>query len=162
MTRWPRPEYHVRMRFDVPLEFAYRWCTDYRGDDATHSKERFDRRVLRRTRREVVMEDLWSEGRGWGWRRSVVTLAPPNRWHADSYGSFRDASIDYALTRGAPDRTRFDLSMRRRPSAAFPHQPSRAALEGELREMWTNYGRAMLRDYRRAVRGATSPGRRGR
>jgi hypothetical protein len=150
MAKWPPPVYHVELDFDAPRDFAFRWCTDYRGDDATASKERFERRVLHRSRRRVVFEDLGWTPRGWIWRHSDVTLRPPGRWHAETYGSFRTGRVDYALTPLPGDRCRFSLTFHRRPFPVHPEQPSKRALERELVRMWTNYGRALARDYRAA------------
>jgi hypothetical protein len=148
MTRYPPPAYHIEMEFDAPREFAFRWCTDYRADDATKSKERFERRVLRRTGRQVVFEDMGWTPAGWIWRHTVVTLRPPGRWHADSYGSFRTGEVDYALTPLPDGRCHFSLTFRRRPTPVHPDQPTKRGLERELTQMWTNYGRALARDYR--------------
>jgi hypothetical protein len=156
MAPWPPPVYRIELEFDVPRDFAFRWATDYRGDDATRSKERFERRILKRGRRRIEFEDTGWTPQGWIWRRSHVTLRPPGRWHADTYGSFRDGAIDYAVDPLPGDRCRFSLTFRRRPSVVHPDQPKKAELEAELVRMWTNYGRAMARDYR-----ASRPGRRG-
>lgn len=152
MPRWPPPTYRFRTEFDVPASFAFRWCTDYRSDDSRRSKENFERRVLERSRSAIVFEDLWPEGRGWGWRHTRITLRPPGRWHADSFGSAREASIDYRVEELPGGRTQFDLVMRRRPSPVRPTQPTRAELDRELRAMWTHYGRAMARDFRASRR----------
>ncbi len=136
----------------MPVPFAFRWCTDYRVDDSRRSREHFQRHILEKTRSKVVYEDLWSEGKAWGWRRQVVRLEPPNHWHADSYGNVRHADVDYRLTELPGGRSRFDLVMKRRPSPAYPRQPSRAAWTADLQHMWTNYHRAMVRDYRAAQR----------
>jgi hypothetical protein len=148
MARWPPPIYRFRMEFDVPVAFAFRWCTDYRPDDSRRSREHFERHILRKTRRTVVYEDLWREGRGWGWRHQLVTLDPPNHWHADSYGNIRHADVDYRLSELPGGRSRMDIVFRRRPSPVYPKQPSQAAWHADLEHMWTNYHRAMVRDFR--------------
>jgi hypothetical protein len=152
MARWPPPVYRIQTEFDVPFEFAYRWCTDFQPDDSRRSKESYERRILERTARRVLYEDLWEEGKGWGWRRNVVTLMPPDHWHADSYGTFRTGSIDYRLGALPGDRCSFELVMRRRPSEAFPKQPAKGPFEADLRKMWRNFGRAMAQEYRAAQR----------
>jgi hypothetical protein len=161
VTRWPAPEYRIEMEFDVPRDFAFAWCTDYRPDDARRAGDRYERRIVERAPNRVVVEDLWWQREGWGWRRSHIALSPPGHWRADSYGSFRDARIDYRLTPLPGDRTRFVLTMRRRPSGGHPTQPTKKALESELVFMWTRFGRAMAKDYR-AARGAGPPRRRRR
>lgn len=157
MPRWPPPRYHLRMEWDVPLRFAFRWCTDYRSDDAKRSKETYQRRLVMRSRSRVIYEDVWPLSRGWGWRRSDVTLAPPDRWHADSLGSIRDGSIDYRLTELPGGRTQFDLYMRRRPTPIHPEQPTLAEWREDVHGMWTNFAREMVRDYRRPRRRTPAP-----
>ena len=139
------------MLFRVPLPFAYRWCTDYRPEDGRLSGEGFERRVLRRSRRRVVLEDLWWEADGWRWRRNEVTLSPPDRWSTDSPGNVRVAHLDYRLTPVTERSCFLDLVMRRRPGARDPRQPSKQELERELETLWGHYRRAMEREYRHSV-----------
>lgn len=160
MPPWPSPVYRFAVEFDVPLSFAFRWCTDYRPDDARLHGERYDRRILRRSSASVLYEDLWWEPDGWRWRRNVVALHPPNFWHCDSFGSVRDASLDYRLTALPGDRCRLTLIMRRRPSSSRPQQPSARAMEEDLRGMWNGYARAMLQDFRARRSPARAPRRR--
>jgi hypothetical protein len=150
VSAWPPPVYRIEIDFGVPLAFAYRWCTDYRPDDARLTGDRFERRIVRRTRREVVYEDLWWEPDGWRWRRNVVALHPPAFWHAESVGNVRHASLDYRLTELPGGRCRLELVMRRRPVSYRPEQPSRRVLEAELRQMWASYARLMRLEYLRS------------
>lgn len=151
MPRWPPPRYRIRVEFAAPLPFVFRWCTDYGPEDGALAGETYERRVLRRGHREILFEDLWWEKDGWRWRRTRVTLLPPDRWHADSTGNVRDARIGYRLTELPGRRTRLDLEMRRRPTSLHPKQPSRSVLEAELRELWAHYARALNRDFRRSA-----------
>lgn len=156
---WPAPEYRLTVTLEAPLPFAFAWCTDYRADDATRAGERYERRILQRSRNRILYEDLWSQKDGWVWRRYDVRTRPPDRWHADSWGNQRDASLDYLLTPLSEDRTRLDLVMHRRPASGRSYQPSKRALEAELKVLWSNYARALARDYRAA--GARVRARRG-
>ena len=148
MVRWPAPVYRIQVDLSAPLSFVYRWCTDYRSDDGRRAGEVYDRRILSRSPRRVVYEDLWWRPDGWRWRRYAVTLRPPDRWHADSIGNVRDACIDYRLVPRGPDRTRLYLRLRRRPGPRAPHQPSRRSGERDLRGLWRNLSRALAADYR--------------
>lgn len=150
MPRWPAPEYRSRTEFRAPVPFVFRWCTDYRPGDDRLAGETYERRVISRTARRVVYEDLWWGHDGWRWRRNEVSLHPPNRWHARSIGNIRDADLDYRLTALPGERTRLDLRMRRRPGVRQPRQPAKRELEAELRRLWENYRRALESDYRKA------------
>ncbi|HTT14256.1 MAG TPA: hypothetical protein VMG81_00515 [Thermoplasmata archaeon] len=157
MARWPPPEYRITADFDAPLAFVFDWCTDYRTDDAARAGEHYDRRILQRTAREVLYEDLWWEPDGWRWRRTRVALRPPDQWLAESRGNYRDARIEYRLTELPRGRTRLALRMRRRPVPDHPGQPARGPFERGLRTLWRHYRTALEADYARAVR---SPARR--
>lgn len=149
-TPWPKPVYEVRATFDAPLEFVYRWCTDYTPQDARLEGEDYERRILRRARSEVVYEDLEESKQGWFWARHVVRLMPPNRWHSDSVGSHRATSLDYRLSRLPGKRTQLILRARRRPYGIGGKNPSKSEWERSVAAAWKKFGRAIERDYKRA------------
>jgi hypothetical protein len=147
---WPGPTYRVTATFGAPLEFVYRWCTDYTADDARHEGEQYERRILRRNSRQVVYEDLESSQDGWFWSRHVVQLTPPDRWHSDSVGSHRAYSLDYRLRRLPGDRTELTLTARRRPYGIGGKNPGKAKWERSVATSWKHFGRALERDYRKS------------
>ncbi|MGI0133101.1 MAG: hypothetical protein ACREDK_08480 [Thermoplasmata archaeon] len=159
MKRWPSPAYAVAIDFRVPIAFAYAWCTDYRPYDGRLLGTPYERWVLRRDARSVVFEDLGKAVDHWWWRRTTVALQPPDRWTADSIGNVREARLEYRLTPLSEERTRFALTMHRRPTGVHPRQPPKKELESELRQMWSRYGKAMERDYRRSRPPRSSTGR---
>ncbi len=146
----PERVYRFTIDLAAPIEFVFRWATDYRANDASRSHQGFERRVLERDQSRVVFEDLERQPGGWVWRRSAVVLRPPDRWHSHSQGSHRFAEVDYRLARLGPERTRLTITMHRRATAAHPKHPTAAAFEADLRHAWTGYGRALARDYRAA------------
>lgn len=153
MPKASRPSvYEVRTTFRAPLPFVFRWCTDYRPDDPAREKEDFQRRILSRTARRVVYEDLSEMPDGWSWSRMTVTLRPPNRWHADAAGNRRTWSLDYVLGELADGRTSFHMRGERRATPLGPPNPPRSALEPELLRSWRNFARALERDYRASRR----------
>src|SRR3990172_4328579 len=99
------PEYRILVTFRVPLDFAFAWCTDYTPQDASLEGEAYERKIVERTRRRLLFQDLEESASGWIWGRDVVTLLPPNRWHMDGVGNRRDVTADYVLTR-LPDTRR--------------------------------------------------------
>jgi hypothetical protein len=147
---WPRPTYQVRAEFRAPLEFVYRWCTDYTATDARYEGEGYQRRILQRSRRTVVYEDLDEIQRGWYWSRHVVRLMPPDRWHSDSVGSHREIALDYRLSRLPGGRTRLVLTGRRRPYGVGGKNPPKAEWERSVGEAWVKFGRALERDFRKS------------
>jgi len=158
MTRtWPRPTYTVTAEFRAPLEFVYRWCTDYTPEDASYESEAYRRRILERSSRRVVYEDLEETKEGWLWARHVVRLMPPARWHSDSVGSHREISLDYRLTRLPGGRTRLTLTAHRSPSGVGRKNPAKTAWERSVAQTWKRFGRFLERDFRRA--GGAKPAR---
>lgn len=152
MAKWPPPEYRVDVEFHAPLDYVYRWCTDYRADDGRRAREPFVRKVLRRTRDSVTLQDLWTGPGGWFLNQTRTTLHPPNRWHIDSFGTQRVLTIEYTLLSLPRGRTRLEMRIRRRPTELYPGQPSRRQYEGSLGRMWRNYARALERDFLRTRR----------
>lgn len=148
-TKWPGPTYVVRATFRAPLAFVYRWCTDFTPHDARLERDEYERKIIRRTPREVVYEDLWESKDGWVWSRHEVRLRPPNRWHSDTVGSHRAMSLDYALSKLAGNRTRLTLTARRRPYGIGGKNPARSQWEAPITKSWRNFGRALEKDYRK-------------
>ncbi len=145
--KWPGPEYHVSVVFRAPLEFAFRWCTDFRSDDARLEQQGFERKILDRTPKRVVYEDLEWSNDGWHWAQYVVRLYPPDRWHADSVGNYRDAKLEYTLRPLSSGRTRLDLKWRRRPGPKG-RRVSKTEVERDTRRAWLSFRDALERDYR--------------
>jgi hypothetical protein len=152
---WPGPAYRIQVEFEAPLEFVYRWCTDFTPEDAKLEEEAYERRILHRTRREVTYEDLEETPHGWAWARHVVRLMPPNRWHSDSVGSHRLVRLDYRLSRLPGGRTRLVLTARRRPTGVGKANPPKSKWERMIGQSWKKLGRSLERDYRRQSKGGT-------
>lgn len=140
-------EARVQVEFDVPLDFAFAWCTDYTPQDAALEGESYTRKVVERSGRKVIFEDLEETESGWVWARDIVTLRPPNRWHLESNGSHRDVTGDYVLTKLPGGRTRFELRWWRQPHGPGKKIP-RAQREKETTKAWEKFAKAMERDYR--------------
>lgn len=140
--------YEVRTILRAPLEFVYRWCTDYTAEDARYESETYQRRILRRSPREVVYEDLENTRRGWVWARHVVRLLPPDRWCSDSVGSHRTIALDYRLSPLPGDRTLLVLRARRRPYGIGGRNPAKSEWERSVGRSWARFARSLERDFR--------------
>lgn len=147
--RPPVALYLVRATFRAPLEFVYGWCTDYTANDSSLSKEGYIRRILRRSPRTVVLEDLYDTREGWTWLRRVIRLTPPDRWYADSIGSDRAISVGYRLSTLPGGRTQLTIRARRRPYGVGTKNPAKSTWERSITANWTRFGRALERDYER-------------
>jgi hypothetical protein len=148
--KWPGPTYEIRAEFRAPMSFVYQWCTDFSPEDAKLESESYVRRILRRSPREVVYEDLEDGGGGWFWSRHVVRLRPPNRWHSDSVGSHRAYSLDYRLAKLPHDRTQLTLVVRRRPYGIGGKNPPKKQYEKSVTGAWKRFARSLERDYKKS------------
>jgi hypothetical protein len=146
--------YELKAEFDAPLDFVYRWCTDYTPQDAKVEGEDYTRRIVRRSPREVVYEDLSDSKEGWFWARHVVRLMPPNHWHSESVGSHRLISLDYRLTKQPGGRTRLTMKAHRRQYGIGAKNPTKAFWQRNAGRGWKNFGRSLERDYRKSRKGA--------
>ncbi|MGD0249408.1 MAG: hypothetical protein ABSB97_00720 [Thermoplasmata archaeon] len=149
VTRWPGPSYEIRVSFDAPLDFVYRWCTDFTPQDSQYETEEYQRRILRRSSREVVYEDLEDTKDGWVWSRHVVRLLPPAHWRSDSVGTLRAYALDYRLKRLQGNRTQLTLKARRRPYGIGKKNPRKAQWERSTTAAWKSFARALERDYQK-------------
>ena len=150
-AKWP--EYRVRVTFRAPLDFAFAWCTDYTPKDAALEGESYRRKVVERSGRRIVFEDLEEVKDGWVWSRDTVTLRPPNRWHMEGVGNRRDVTADYLLTTLTDGRTQLELRWRRHSNVPVAKPLTKAQREAGMLASWTRFARAMERDYRRSRRG---------
>ncbi len=146
----PSRHYQVRATFRAPLPFVFRWCTDYTAEDGRYSGEGYERRILARSVRNVVLEDLFDTEHGWIWIHRAVRLQPPDRWHADSVGSDRILSVDYRLSSLPGGRTRLTIDVRRRPYGLGKANPPKTEWQRNVAGSWERFGRLLERDYRRS------------
>jgi len=157
--------YEIRSVFRAPLSFVFAWCTDYSAEDARLENESYLRRIVERSQRRVVYEDLEDTPQGWSWSRHSVTLRPPNRWRSDSVGNYRTWRLDYTLRPLTGGRTELTLRGVRRATGLASKNPPKAKLERSMRTSWAHFGRALEADYRkslqsgRAFRGPRRPRR---
>lgn len=140
--------YRIERSFGVPLAFAFRWCTDYTPEDGKLAGDGHLRRILRKSPRITVFEDLYDYPEGWFWSRQTVTLHPPNRWTARADGNYRTWDLEYSLRRIDDTTTRFRFWGLRRAAGLGTRNPPQRAMKKELGDMWSNYARAMESDYR--------------
>lgn len=145
---WSKEVYRVTASFGAPLAFVFQWLTDFGPKDAAISGGGFRRRVIERSPRRVVFEDLSSSTAGWVWLRNVVTLRPPDQWHLEAIGNGLDARADYKLTALTPSRTRLSMTYRMRPGLLGSPVPPRATLETMMQGVWNTYRDALERDFR--------------
>ncbi len=148
MTGGPSRTYRYRITFRAPLPFVYRWCTDYQSADPKLEGEEYERRILRRSRGTVVYEDLQPTPRGWVWARHVVTLRPPNHWHSDSVGNYRNYRLEYDLRRLPDGSTELRFRGTRTPTSLSSKNPTAREFQQSMDAGWVRFRRHLEREYR--------------
>jgi hypothetical protein len=146
--RIPGPDIEIEVTFRASLPYVFDWCTDYQPDDARREDDEYERRILERSPKRVVFEDLGSDPKGWFWARTEVTLRSPDRWHADRRGNRSEILADYQLTALGPESTKLVMRTRRRPVRPNGTTIPPAARRKALTKMWTAFGRHLEADFR--------------
>jgi hypothetical protein len=139
--------YQIKRTFHAPMDFAFKWCTDYTDADRKLQGEKGSRQILKKTSRGAVYEDLTPTADGWMWSRQTVTFHPPNEWRAIANGNYRTWKLVYSLRELPNGQTEFTMRGKRRSTPLGVKNPPKAVLEKELHTMWRNLGRALERDY---------------
>jgi hypothetical protein len=154
MSSWPPPLYEIRVNFRAPLPYVYTWLTDYSSEDPDLENGSYQRKVIEKSPRRAVLEDLTDTKKGWEWYRSVVTPHPPDRWHAELRGNVPDWSLDYRLKSPAPDRTLLTIRWHMRRRRGFPKEviAPKSVTERMMRRLWGSFAESLERDYRRSRR----------
>lgn len=147
------PDLVIRYRreFDVPLDAAYAWLTDYQDDDPDRTSAVVKKRpVVERGPNRAVLEGeleiLGRKSRG----RAVVTMHPPDHWVAQfQHGSGQGSVYDYRLTPLGERRCRLDVSYRihvRRWKRWVGIALARGRIWKELDRMWEGFDQSMRKD----------------
>ena len=142
------------MKFRAPIGFVFRWCTDHGPGDAKIEGAEYARRVISRSKGHVVYEDLATTPNGWWWNHWTVTLRPPDAWHGECLGNYRNWVTDYRL-RGTPNGgTELTLTGKRTPTGLGIGGPrvTRAKIETSLRADWAKFSRSLEGDYQTSLR----------
>ena len=135
----------LTIRFNAPLGYTYRWCTDYRVDDYKISGESSRRHIMEASSRKYAWV-AYTEGGG---KRSekirIVTLSPPDSWHLDGYGEEYNIDGDYVLKRLGPKKTELKMKFRMNYKTVPPE--TREEFLSDLEEEWEKYRKALEKDY---------------
>lgn len=138
--------YRVSKTFRAPLSYVYQWCTDFSEEDPKISGATIQRRILRRTRKQVIYAQLYTDASD---RDRVdvdiVDLQPPRRWHSQHYCEENDETADYELNNLGDSRTRLDMRFKQRWKV--PERPAKDAMVRLTGKFWDKFVEALERDY---------------
>ncbi len=148
--------FEVSVPLRAPLEFAYRWATDYRSDDLAPPRKRW---ILERTPDHVVFEDFNEDNPdGFEWRRLSVALSPPRRWHVECRGNRLEWSVTYSLAPVRPGETKLSIGGKARFIVPGTHdripvnRKMSSMLNGAFRQCWRGFAPKLEHDYLMAAR----------
>lgn len=152
MPKSRRAFFEVKSTFRAPLEFVYEWLTDFSSRDPALLGDDYERRILVRSRRRKVFEDLSSTPDGWVWLRNEVTCQPPDSWHLTGIGNRLCAEADYKLTPAGSEASSLRMRWRLRSGLVRTPIPPREVIEPAMSRVWSAYAELLERDYRSRIR----------
>jgi hypothetical protein len=78
--------YKVSKTFNAPIDFVFKWCTDFREDDGKMVGSKNKKRFLERSKKRIVWVSTYKEDGVPGEGLRVVWLRPPDAWHFETCG----------------------------------------------------------------------------
>jgi hypothetical protein len=151
-----------RKVIDAPLEFVFRWCTDYRDDDDRITDDIYHYRadiVLREPRRIVRVITVPGADRNRSTEVEVIRMFPPDRWSLQKLSLTDDKQGRYRLRRLGPAQT--VLEMRFTETWRLRKIPSRERYRRLFHRVWDRYVERLEAEHRQrfAARARAPPNR---
>lgn len=138
--------YKVSVTFNAPIDFVFKWCTDFREDDGKMTGSKTKRHFLERTKKRIIWVVSYNEGGEPKEGVRVVRLMPPDAWHFDTCGDSREAG-DYKLVSLSKNKTRLDLVF----NVTYDNRKdveSRDTWQKETKDLWAVYSKYLEKDYK--------------
>lgn len=141
--------YGISQTFEVPLSFAYRWCTDFTDGDPKLIGAPYTRHIIEKTKSRAVWiqyyarDDVQKEG------VRIVTFKPPDSWHLESINEELYRTGDYKLTSLGRQKTELQIRLRTK-YISVPAEP-KSNLTEVLAEDWDKYKIALMKDYEMVI-----------
>jgi len=107
----PRPvkqKYKLSETFNAPLDYVFKWCTDFREDDNKMIGSKTERKILEKSPERVIWRVRYKDGKGYAEGVRAVWLHPPNSWTLDTCGDGREVG-EYKLKALGKSKTRLDM-----------------------------------------------------
>lgn len=100
--------YKLSKTFDAPLDFVFKWCTDFREDDGKMIGSKTKRKFLERNKERLTWIVNYKENGKLKEGIRTVWLNPPDAWHLDTCGDGYERG-EYKLTSLGKGKTRLDM-----------------------------------------------------
>ncbi|MDA4135024.1 MAG: hypothetical protein OK441_05595 [Thaumarchaeota archaeon] len=144
--------YQLRRTFNAPIDFVFDWCTDFREDDGKMTGSKTKRRILERTKKRIIWTVNYTESGKPREGLRVVWLSPPDSWHLDTCGDYREVG-DYKLTALGKGKTRLDAVFN--VTYDDPGEvETKEKWEKETGELWTIFTGCLENEYGESGRSA--------
>jgi len=139
----------VKRVIRAPLKYVFDWCTDFRETDPKIIGSARQRVIIEKTRKRVVFAQVWNEAEGkTRVNVDIVTLKPPDSWHLDMFGSFRNETAEYKLKSLGKGTTQLNVEFKNRWRVVPKIETSEHEVK-RLNDIWDGYAEALERDYAR-------------
>ncbi len=100
--------YKLSKKFNAPLDYVFKWCTDFCDDDPKLIGSKTVRKILEKDDERVVWRVRYKEGKGFAEGVRYVALKPPNAWYLDTCGDGREVG-EYKLTSLGKNKTKLEM-----------------------------------------------------
>ncbi len=138
--------YHVTALFEAPLNYVYKWCTDYREEDYLLTGSAARRHFVEKTKKNVAWITHTSRNGKESENIRVVTLSPPNKWSVSGFGEDLNEEGSYVLKPLGAKRTQLKMVFKINYKAAAPE--AKSTWEKRIGGNWEKYKAELEKDHR--------------
>jgi len=140
----------ITREIDAPLDYVYKWCTDFDEEDTKITGSSSCRIMIEKTSKRAIYAMInGTKGNSRG-RMYLVKLEPPNSWHMNAYGNGSDSTGDYNLAKISKNRTKLTVT--------FDHiyyditvMPAESKKKLDSQNTWNKYVSALEKDFRNSI-----------
>ncbi len=108
MPKQVKQKYKLSETFNAPLDYVFKWCTDFREDDNKMVGSKTERKMLEKSPERVIWRVRYKDGKGYAEGVRAVWLQPPNSWTLDTCGDGREVG-EYKLKALGKSKTRLEM-----------------------------------------------------
>jgi len=145
----PRPvkqKYKLSETFNAPMEYVFKWCTDFREDDNKMIGSKTERIILEKSPQRVIWRVKYRDGKGYAEGVRAVWLHPPSSWTLDTCGDGREVG-EYRLKELGKSKTRLDMKF----AVTYDSKDEvedKDEWEGDGVRQWKIYKKALEADFK--------------
>jgi hypothetical protein len=103
-------DYEVSVTFDAPIDYVYKWCTDYREYDGELRHDAFKRNVVDRSNNRVVFIDHTNPGGPDDKEKVRIITLKRNAWSMSGFDEGANITGMYKLQSLGKNKTKLKLN----------------------------------------------------